>query len=228
MISLNNRNVAEYLELRLDKLENNFSKEELNSIKELVYDNYTVDNEIIEDNLFDLRYFRELQKLYLINMDIEKDSAKNIFVLPSIEEIKFEKVNFIYTDFISNLKVKSIGFINTNLVDFSFFKKMYDLEKIEVIGAKEIRISFFEQMKNLKELDLGYCNILEYEKIIELSSLEGIYINDTNIKKIDFLINLNFLKFVGLDKEQIDGNIKLIEKLKEKGIKIFINNLIEY
>ena len=228
MISLKNRNVAEYVELQLDKLENSFSEQELNSIKELVYDNYTIDNEIIEDNLSDLRYFRELRNLYLVNMDIEKDSAKNIFVLPSIEEIKFEKVNFIYTEFISNLKVKNIGFINTNLNDFSFLKQMDYLEKIEIIGAKEIKISFFEKMKKLQQLDLGYCNVLETEKIIELSNLEGLYINDTNIKNIDFLLNFNLLKYVGLDEQQIDENAEIIKMIKEKGIKIFINNLIEY
>ena len=122
--------------------------------------------------LNDLRYFRELQKLYLINMDIEKDSAKNIFVLPSIEEIKFEKVNFIYTDFISNLKVKSIGFINTNLVDFSFFKKMYDLEKIEDIINRHKDLLLKDIMA--KEVVVGSIDASSINKDWE--------INDENVK----------------------------------------------
>lgn len=228
MISLKNKNVAELVGLQLDKIDNSFSEEELNKVTELVYDTYTINNEVLEDDLSDLKYFKSLKKLYLIHVDVEKDTAKSIFILPSLENLSFDKVNFYYPEFISNLKLKKIAFINTNLEDFSFLKDMNNLEKIEIIGAKEIDLEIFKSIGSLKELDLEYCNISNLESIYKLSRLEGIIVNNTNIEKLDFLQDFDYLKYVGLDRKQIENNKKIIQKLKDKNITILIDGLIEY
>lgn len=228
MISLKNKNVAELVEFKLDKLENSFSEEELNKITDLVYDVITVNDELIEDDLSDLKYFKNLKKLYLMNMSIEKENARNIFILPAIEDLSFDKVDFLYTDFISNLNVKKIAFINTSLENFSFIKEMNKSEKIEIVGAKEIALSYFENMISLKELILEHTNITDRENLWKFSHLEGFSINDTNIENLSFFEKFDNLKYVGLDRKQIDNNKEIIEKLREKNVSIFIDNLIEY
>ena len=228
MISLKNTNVAEFVEMKLDKIENSFSERELNEIMELVYDTYTINEEVLEDDLADLKYFKGLKKLYLMNVDISKESAKNIFILPSLEEISFEKVNFLYTDFIANLNVKEISFVNTNIEDYSFFKTMTGLEKVELIGVKEVNLDYFDQYRNLSELDLGYSNILNVDKIKYFYYLNGLAVNDTNIRDLKFLEEFQHLKYVGLDKTQIEENAEIIKMLREKEVEIFIDNMIEY
>ena len=159
MISLKNENIAEIAEFKLNKQENNFTEQELCQITDIVYDVLTLDNETIEDDLEDLKYFKNLKKLYLMNMRIEKKESKNIFILPSIEDLTFDKVIFEYTDFIEALKLKKFSFINTNIEDFYFINKMPTLEEIEIIGASKVDSTIFKNLENLKKLTLSYSTI---------------------------------------------------------------------
>lgn len=66
MIKLNNENLANYVEFKLDKLDNNFTEEELLKIEEVVID-FKVETDSIKNILGDVLKLKNIEEIYLDN-----------------------------------------------------------------------------------------------------------------------------------------------------------------
>lgn len=66
MIKLNNENLANYVEFKLDKLDNNFTEEELLKIEEVVID-FKVETDSIKNILEDVLKLKNIEEIYLDN-----------------------------------------------------------------------------------------------------------------------------------------------------------------
>ena len=61
-----------------------------------------------------------------------------------------------------------------------------------------------------------------------MKNLENIGIDNTNIVDLKFLEEWENLKTISLNQQQINENINIVRKLKEKDVRIFIDDCIEY
>lgn len=66
MIKLNSENLANYVEFKLDKLDNNFTEEELLKIEEVVID-FKVETDSIKNILEDVLKLKNIEEIYLDN-----------------------------------------------------------------------------------------------------------------------------------------------------------------
>lgn len=66
MIKLNNENLANYVEFKRDKLDNNFIEEELLKIEEVVID-FKVETDSIKNILGDVLKLKNIEEIYLDN-----------------------------------------------------------------------------------------------------------------------------------------------------------------
>lgn len=66
MIKLNNENLTNYVEFKLDKLDNNFTEEELLKIEEVVID-FKVETDSIKNILGDVLKLKNIEEIYLDN-----------------------------------------------------------------------------------------------------------------------------------------------------------------
>ena len=66
MIKLNNENLTNYVEFKLDKLDNNFTEEELLKIEEVVID-FKVETDSIKNILGDVLKLKNIEDIYLDN-----------------------------------------------------------------------------------------------------------------------------------------------------------------
>lgn len=66
MIKLNNENLANYVEFKRDKLDNNFTEEELLKIEEVVID-FKVETDSIKSILGDVLKLKNIEEIYLDN-----------------------------------------------------------------------------------------------------------------------------------------------------------------
>lgn len=66
MIKLNNENLANYVEFKRDKLDNNFTEEELLKIEEVVID-FKVETDSIKNILDDVLKLKNIEEIYLDN-----------------------------------------------------------------------------------------------------------------------------------------------------------------
>ena len=77
MITIDNSELANYLMFKLDKLENEFSEEELEQIEELVLNPYDINEEYHELDLDVLKYFKNLQTISFSNLLITDFDFEN-------------------------------------------------------------------------------------------------------------------------------------------------------
>lgn len=66
MIKLNSENLANYVEFKRDKLDNNFTEEELLKIEEVVID-FKVETDSIKNILGDVLKLKNIEEIYLDN-----------------------------------------------------------------------------------------------------------------------------------------------------------------
>ena len=225
MISLKNKSVSNIVKMKNNKIEDEFSQEELNKIIELVYDGNVED--YVEDDLSDLKYFKNLEFLTLVNFCINKKESKNIFTIPKLKELVLYDVKIEYLEFLTQMNLESLSFINCcfeNNVDFS---KLNFLKSIELVNMKEVDLKQLEQFKSLTSLSLSYSNIKNIELLKQFDYLEEIDLDNTNVQYISFLNEWKNLKKISLSEEQINSNKDIINLLKEKKVKIYINNVFE-
>ena len=148
-----NDNLIEYLCDKLLVTKKEFTKEELNSVDELVIDFYDyeyhittpMDLNVLSDfhNLESLRlnfvYVSESDREYFIGLPIKKLILSNSIV----EDISF----------IDNYTLETFGVIKSRISNYEFVSKQTHLKKLYLI---DITLSNLEFVSNLKELEYLY------------------------------------------------------------------------
>ena len=222
---IKNKMIADYVMFKLDKLENDFTSEELDKIEELVinYDSKVDDNSIDID---ELKLFKNLKSLtirhgYILN------SYYSVFTkLENLEELVLEDCEFENADLISSLKLKKLSLINCRINNYTFVNVIEPLERLSITNAI-IDMSMINKLKNLKYLEISYSKA-DITKKVNIDSLEELYIDNTNIKNLDFANNLNNLKVLSIDADQYTKNQNVIKKLRDRDITILNESIVEF
>ena len=224
-ITIKNENIANYVMFVLDKLDNEFTEEELNTITEI-----TIDYEdVLENNsiLKELLLFRNLNTLNLRNAFIYNDDYNYLLNLEKLNNLYLDRCKFENADLIASLKLKSLSLINCEINNYLFVNLLTELEELTIING-EVDIDNINKLTKLNYLQLSYSNILGNELVIKLDNLKELYVDNTNIRNLTFTNDLLNLNRLSIDEFQYKYNIELIKQLRNRNISIYNENMVEF
>ena len=224
-ITIKNENIANYVMFVLDKLDNEFTEEELNTITEI-----TIDYEdILENNsiLKELLLFRNLNTLNLRNAFIYNDDYNYLLNLDKLNNLYLDRCKFENADLIASLKLKSLSLINCEINNYLFVNLLTELEELTIING-EVDIDNINKLTKLNYLQLSYSNILGNELVIKLDNLKELYVDNTNIRNLTFTNNLLNLNRLSIDEFQYKYNNQFIKQLRNRNISIYNENMVEF
>lgn len=224
-ITIKNENIANYVMFILDKLDNAFTEEELNTITEITIDY----EEILENNsiLKELLLFRNLNTLNLRNAFIYNDDYNYLLNLDKLNNLYLDRCKFENADLIASLKLKSLSLINCEINNYLFVNLLTELEELTIING-EVDIDNINKLTKLNYLQLSYSNILGNELIIKLDNLKELYVDNTNIRNLTFTNNLLNLNRLSIDEFQYKYNNEFIKQLRNRNISIYNENMVEF
>lgn len=222
-INIKSKNLSNYVMFMLDKIENSFTKEELNKITDVVI-NYNDEDD--DDFLEDLLKLENIKSITLRNGYIFNDNYNIFLKLNNLTEIVFEKCEFENVNLITSLKLKSLSLINCKIEEYSFMSLLENLEELSIVNGT-LEIKKLNMLKHLRYLQISYSNIIDNEKL-NISSLVELYIDNTNIFVFDFLNNLSELKRISIDENQYNNNKDLFNDLMKENILVLNENMVEF
>lgn len=225
IINIENKNLANYIMFKIDKIGNNFTEQDLNQITEVVID-YNNESESSFVFLEELKKLKNLKTITLRNGYIYNDNYNIFLNLNSLSEVVFENCEFENANSIAYLKLKSLSIINCKIDSYAFINILEPLEKLTVINGI-LEIKKINILKNLKYLQLSYSNITD-DFDLDISSLEELYIDNTNINNFNFLNSLLNLKRISIDETQYNNNKELFNNLIKRNILVLNENMIEF
>ena len=224
-ITIKNENIANNVMFVLDKLDNKFTEEELNTITEI-----TIDYEdVLENNsiLKELLLFRNLNTLNLRNAFIYNDDYNYLLNLEKLNNLYLDRCKFENADLIASLKLKSFSLINCEINNYLFVNLLTELEELTIING-EVDIDNINKLTKLNYLQLSYSNILGNELVIKLDNLKELYVDNTNIRNLTFTNNLLNLNRLSIDEFQYKYNNEFIKQLRNRNISIYNENMVEF
>lgn len=225
IVNVKNENLANYIMFKLDKLDNNFTEQELNQITEVVID-YNDESESSFAFLEELTMLKGLKSITLRNGYIFNDNYNIFLNLNNLSEFVFENCEFENADLIASIKLKALSLINCKIENYAFINLFELLEELTIING-EVEIGKINMLKNLKYLQLSYSNIVKNANL-NIDKLEELYIDNTNIDNFNFLNNLLNLKRISIDKKQYKTNKRIFDDLMKNNILVLNENMVEF
>lgn len=228
MIKISNEKVADFLMLKLGKLDNNFKKEELATVKSLFLNSKDANGNDEEIDLTILKYFTNLEELELTNLNINNEITVMLSKLKKLETITFNKCSFENPNVLQMLKVHALNIINSSIQDTKFLESLKILKKLSLIGLDNVYIKDINNLINLKYLRLSNSNIIDFKEELLVPNLEELYIDNTNLYEFT-LLKIPLRK--KLKKLCISDNIYLSNRnyIRElKDISIYNENMVKY
>lgn len=225
IVNVKNENLANYIMFKLDKLDNNFTEQELNQITEVVID-YNDESESSFAFLEELTMLKGLKSITLRNGYIFNDNYNIFLNLNNLSEFVFENCEFENADLIASIKLKALSLINCKIENYAFVNLFELLEELTIINGK-VEIGKINMLKNLKYLQLSYSNIVKNANL-NIDKLEELYIDNTNIDNFNFLNNLLNLKRISIDKKQYKTNKRIFDDLMKNNILVLNENMVEF
>lgn len=224
-IKIENKNLAKYIMFKLDKLENEFTEEELNQITEIVI-NYDEEEDSSFAFLKELLKLQNIKKITIRNGYIYNDNYNIFLKLNNLVEITFENCEFENADLIASIKLISLSLINCKINTYSFIILLDKLEQLTIVNGN-IEIEKINTLNNLNYLQVSYSNILDNSEI-NIRGLKELYIDNTNISNFNFLKQLTNLNRLSIDESQYNNNKDLFNELMQNNVLILNENMVEF
>lgn len=225
IINIENKNLANYIMFKLDKVDNGFTEQELSEITEVIIDyNNETDSSFVF--LEELSKLKNLKTITLRNGYIFNDNYNIFLNLNNLSEFVFENCEFENADLIASLKLKSLSLINCKIESYSFVNVFENLEELSIINGT-IEIEKLNMLNHLKYLQISYSNIIDNIEL-KINTLEELYIDNTDINNFDSLNNLVNLKRISIDENQYNNNKNLFNNLMKKNILVLNENMVEF
>lgn len=218
---IKNKELKKLVSYKLGK--NDFKEADLATIQDIIIDEKTISGSYNEVFFDEIKLFTNLKEIKIRNCGI---SLENIKELINIEKITFEKC--VVEDITPLKDIKYLSIINTRIGSIDDIKEFKELEHIELIDIEVDNYGFLRALPNLKELAIKNISNLSWNKInfylpIEYLSIEGI--ESISMESIDNFDNLKTLSIeIGKQKVWQDDLLQL----KDKGIKILLDDIYEY
>ena len=222
LIFIESENLLNQVLFKLDKLDNGFTKEELNKITDLVINCEEETN--INKTLKELLLFSALEDLTIRNSDLSDDFLNELLDFKNLKSLTFEKCYFEDLNILSKLNVTSLSFKTCSIKDYSFIPN--NIKELSITNDI-VKMSVLNKLNNLEYLELSYSNI-DMDESFNLNKLNTLLIDNTNINDFDFINKLNDLKSISIDRNQYKENQELFKNLQSKGIKVYNESIVEF
>lgn len=227
MIQIENDNLANFLMFQLDKIENNFTIEELSTVKELVIDPVDLNGEYFPINLEVLNYFPFLEKISFSGMIIHNKDLKFLEDKEYLERVSFTKCQFEEVQNLKKLSLTELSLINCEFSLFDFISDMTSLESLSITNFNQIDMRLINKLKQLRYLDISYSKVLDLNIKPDLPQLEEISFDNTNIINLYLFFNLlPNLKKISISMNQYEQNKEVLQNLSSKGVSIYEEGMI--
>lgn len=216
-MQIKNKDLALFLDLKLNKIGNEFSSDELEKLKELVLNQYNIFNEFSEVDIEVLDFTKNLESLDLKNFEITDEIIDKIKKIETLKKLSLD--HCLIEDFnkIGDIDVDYLGISNNKFLNTDFLKnKSY--KGLMLSDSLSLDIENIKDMDNLKILNLSNSNIVNPSLISDLKSLNILHIENTDIKDISFLKELPELNEVGIDKKLYDYSYDIVSQLEDKDV----------
>lgn len=225
IITIENENLANYIMFKLDKIDNEFTEQELNQITEVVID-YNNEKDSSFVFLEELKKLKKLKSITLRNGYIFNDNYNLFLSFDNLSQFVFENCEFENADLIASLKLKSLSLINCKIDNYLFVNIFENLEELTIINGI-IEIKKINMLNSLRYLQLSYSNIIDSNEL-NINTLEELYIDNTGINSFDFLNSLLNLRKISIDEKQYNNNKELFNNLMRKNIVVLNRNMVEF
>lgn len=222
MISIDNKNLRDYVMFKLDKIDNDFTLEELNKITEVVINFNEEEN---DDVVRELSKLTNLKQITFRNGLIKNSYYEILLNLKDLNDVTFESCDFEHIDLIASLNLKSLSLINID-IDNLIFINNFNLEELTLINTN-INVRIINKQENLKYLQISSSNVTLNEEI-NLPHLEELYIDNTNVNNFEFINNIKNIKRISIDESQFNNNKELFINLIKKDILVYNENMVMF
>ncbi len=227
MIVIKNKNLADILMFKLNKLDNEFTLEELSTIIELTINPVNINGDYTPMDLEALAYLTNLEELEILNISVNNNVLAHLLRLAQLKSIVFDRCQFENLTNLAQLNITKISFINSNL-DYSFLATMTELNKITIINFEYFDLTYLLPLKKLNTIELSYTNINNVNLFEQLAYIENVYIDNNNIIDLSFLLNYSNLKEISICQKQYKDNENVIKLLMNNGVKIYDEKFLLY
>jgi len=214
IIIIDDENISRFVQYKLDRDNNEFKKEDLDKIIELVID-------LEESDINILKLFNNINNLTIRNGYISNNDFKNIISLNNLVNISFENCELENADLIVALDISSLELINCRIKSYNFISIIDNLEELTIINGN-VSIERINRIKKLTYLQLSYSYIND-DVEFNNKNISELYIDNTKIIDLSFIKNLNKLKRLSIDNKQYEANKELIDSLD---IDVYEENMI--
>lgn len=210
-----------YISFKLNKLDNDFSIEELKRITEVFINLDEMSNDVFNDII----KLKNLESIIIKNGSLYKEDINKLLSLNYLCKLSFDNVFLEEIDF-SKFNIIELTIIKCNINDFSFINKSNAITKLSLVNC-DININNFDNLNELDYLDLSGSNVNNNFNINNIT-IKELYIDNCNINNLTFINKLINLKRLSIDKEQYDNNKNLVDELEKKGVLVLYNNMVEF
>lgn len=210
-----------YISFKLNKLDNDFSIEELKRITEVFINLDEMSNDVFNDII----KLKNLESIIIKNGSLYKEDINKLLSLNYLCKLSFDNVFLEEIDF-SKFNIIELTIVKCNINDFSFINKSNAITKLSLVNC-DININNFDNLNELDYLDLSGSNVNNNFNINNIT-IKELYIDNCNINNLTFISKLINLKRLSIDKEQYDNNKNLVDELEKKGVLVLYNNMVEF
>lgn len=228
MINIPYLEVQLYLMNKLDKVDSNFTENELRMIDELYLNPVGINNVYNKIDFDILKYFPNLKKLEISNSNIDDKAISNIIRLNNLEAVMFNNCRVSNVKGFYQTKFKSLGFNNCIVHDLENIGLMKSLNCIKLINMKLDSISYLENLPHLIEVDLSYSTLNETATLYHFILIERLAVDNSNIMDLDFVNKYSGLTEISISNNQYVKNKDLIDDLVALDITVYEDDVICY
>lgn len=218
---IENIELRNFVQAKLNK--NDVTQKDLNEVFEII-----LDSENIIGN-YNKVYFQEIE------------------LFPNLKKIEIKNLGIIAEEMNKLNRIKHISFTNCQINDIS---KISEVQSLTLVNSEVENLEKVNLLEKIKELELINMQIDDFNFLKSFSQLEKLVIKNVeqfSLDKINFPLPIEYLsvekieklnlgviykyenlKTVSVDREEAEEWKEELQLLKDKGIKILLNDIYEY
>ena len=218
---IKNKELNNYIKFKLEK--EDFTKEDLKNIDEIIIDSKNIIEEHNEVYFDEIELFPNLKKISIRNLGI---SSKNMDLLKNIKFVEFENCELWN---LSKLKeVEQLIIINSDIDNIEEIGLLNNLKDLHLINMKFDNYDILKKITNLEKLTIKNIKEFSMSKIDFSLPIRYLSIEKIPNLNIDIISKYQKLEVLSVDRKEAKQFDKELDYLKEKGIRILLNDIYDF
>ena len=210
-----------YIEVILDK--ENIGKKDLENVKEIVLNSEDILGEYNKVYFEEISLFPNLEEITIKNLGLTPENMK---LLKKIEKINFINCEVNGIEYLEDVKELTIN--HTEIIDFENIIKLKNIESLKLIDLDIKQFDFIYSFENLRKLAIEKIEGFELQKIDKPLNIEKLSLMGINELNLEIISKYKKLKEISFDAEDVAKVKENFKELKNRKIKIMLNDIYEY